>query len=100
MAVLLNHLEEEGIDLRRNPIEFMTYGDSSRGSILANASAETSIKGLYAAGDESPAGEGISAAAVILMRSTRRNRLEILMIIAPFNLTKTVRHDGYLIAIG
>lgn len=64
MHALLNHLEEEGIDLRKNPIEFMTYGPKSRGSIFTNVDTQTSVKGLFAAGDESPSGEGISGAAV------------------------------------
>ncbi|MFH1032785.1 MAG: FAD-binding protein [Chloroflexota bacterium] len=63
MHALLNHLKDEGIDLRKTPIEFMTYGLRPRGSIVTNVNAEASIKGLYAAGDESPSGEGISGAA-------------------------------------
>lgn len=51
-VALLNHLQEEGIDLRKNPIEWMTYEIRSTGRISTNAKSETSIKGLYAAGDE------------------------------------------------
>jgi fumarate reductase flavoprotein subunit len=49
---LLGHLKEQGIDLRRNPVEFMTYEMTTRGGIYFNHRTETSLKGLYAAGDE------------------------------------------------
>lgn len=60
----LNYLEEEGIDIRKNPIEFWTYESElfPRGGINYNERAETSIKGVYAAGDEFFG--GISGAAV------------------------------------
>jgi len=60
---LLEHLKEEGVDLRKNPVEFSTYEIRSSGWIYANERAETTIPGLYSAGDESTAG-GISGAAV------------------------------------
>jgi succinate dehydrogenase/fumarate reductase flavoprotein subunit len=59
---LLEHLKEEGVDLRKNPVEFSTYEIRCSGRIYANERAETSIRGLYSAGDESTA--GISGAAV------------------------------------
>jgi succinate dehydrogenase/fumarate reductase flavoprotein subunit len=49
---LLGHLKEQGIDLRRDPVEFMTYEMTTRGGIYFNHQAETSLEGLYAAGDE------------------------------------------------
>ena len=58
---LLNYLKEEGIDIRKNPIEFATYPFRLGGQIVANEKSETSLKGLYAAGDE--AFGDISAAA-------------------------------------
>jgi succinate dehydrogenase/fumarate reductase flavoprotein subunit len=58
---LLDHMEDEGIDVRKHPIEFATYPLRAGGLIVANAKAETSIRGLYAAGDE--AFGDISAAA-------------------------------------
>ncbi len=61
-VALLNHLKEEGLDLRKNPIEFMTYEPEVAGTIRTNARTETSVKGLYAAGDET--GIGVSHAAV------------------------------------
>jgi succinate dehydrogenase/fumarate reductase flavoprotein subunit len=63
-APLLNHLGEEGIDIRKNPIEFTTYEYElfPRGGILYNERAETSLPGLFAAGDEFFG--GISGAAV------------------------------------
>ncbi|MGD0234327.1 MAG: FAD-binding protein [Syntrophorhabdales bacterium] len=63
-APLLNHLDEEGIDIRKNPIEFTTYEYElfPRGGILYNERAETSLPGLFAAGDEFFG--GISGAAV------------------------------------
>jgi succinate dehydrogenase/fumarate reductase flavoprotein subunit len=61
---LLNHLKEEGIDLRKNGVEFWTYETElfPRGGVYYNERAEASIEGLYAAGDEFFG--GISGAAV------------------------------------
>jgi len=59
---VLNHLKEEGVDLRKNPIEFMTFNMKIAGGIGINEKAETSVKGLYSGGDESMG--GISGAAV------------------------------------
>ena len=63
-APLLNHLDEEGIDIRKNPVEFTTYEYElfPRGGILYNERAEASLPGLFAAGDEFFG--GISCAAV------------------------------------
>ena len=49
---LVNHIKEEGIDIRKNPVEFMTYEMTTRGGIHYNHKGETSLSGLYAAGDE------------------------------------------------
>lgn len=57
----INHLNEEGIDIRKNSLEFMTYELSTRGGILFNENGETSLKGLYAAGDEYFGGVGGAA---------------------------------------
>jgi succinate dehydrogenase/fumarate reductase flavoprotein subunit len=61
---LLNHLEEEGIDIRKNPVEFTTYEYElfPRGGVLYNERSEASLPGLFAAGDEFFG--GISGAAV------------------------------------
>lgn len=48
----LNYMSEEGIDLRKTPIEFGRYEIRINGGIYYNEKAETSLKGLYAAGDE------------------------------------------------
>jgi succinate dehydrogenase/fumarate reductase flavoprotein subunit len=58
---LINHFKEKKIDVRKNPIEFTTYGKDPRGGVFYNEEGETSVKGLYAAGDE--IGVGISNAA-------------------------------------
>jgi len=60
---LINHLNEENIDIRKHPVEFMTYELSTRGGVYYNEKAETSVKGLYAAGDEYFG--GMSGAAVM-----------------------------------
>jgi succinate dehydrogenase/fumarate reductase flavoprotein subunit len=49
---LIGHLQDEKIDIRKDPIEFTTYEFTTRGGIYFNDKAETSLKGLYAAGDE------------------------------------------------
>lgn len=61
---LLNYLKGEGIDIKKDGVEFWTYEHElfPRGGIYYNEGAETSIKGLYAAGDEFFG--GISGAAV------------------------------------
>jgi len=58
---LLDHMREEGIDLRKHPIEFATYPLRGGGLIAANERTETTLESLYAAGDE--AFGDISAAA-------------------------------------
>jgi len=58
---ILNQFTEEGIDPRNNPVEFMTYEMTTRGGIHYNEKGETTVEGLYAAGDEYFG--GISAAA-------------------------------------
>ena len=50
---LVDHLNDKGIDLRKHAIEWATYGmRGSAGSIWQNVKGETSVKGLYVAGDE------------------------------------------------
>ncbi len=51
-ASFLNYMSEEGIDLRKTPVEFGRYEIRINGGIYSNEKAETSLKGLYAAGDE------------------------------------------------
>jgi succinate dehydrogenase/fumarate reductase flavoprotein subunit len=58
---LVNYMKEKGIDLRKNPVEFGTYHIIPEGKIWINEKAETSIKGLYAAGDESMGSIGPAA---------------------------------------
>ncbi len=53
LTSVINYMKEESIDLRRNPVEFGTYHLNPEGKIWINEKAETSLKGLYAAGDES-----------------------------------------------
>jgi len=49
---VLNHLEEEGVDLRKASIEFGTFDMTVNGGIRTNYRGETGLKGLYAAGDD------------------------------------------------
>jgi succinate dehydrogenase/fumarate reductase flavoprotein subunit len=60
----LNYLKEEGIDIKKDGVEFWTYEYElfPRGGVYYNERSEASIKGLYAAGDEFFG--GISGAAV------------------------------------
>lgn len=59
---LIEHFKEEGIDLMKNQIDFSTYEFRYLGRIAMNEHTETSIPGLYTAGDESTF--SISGAAV------------------------------------
>lgn len=59
---MLDYMEDQEIDFRKHPIEFTTYPLRGGGLIVANERAETTLKGLYSAGDESFG--DISAAAV------------------------------------
>lgn len=63
LTPLINHLKEEGIDPRKNPIEFGTYEIIPRGGIYHDEKGETSVKGLFAAGDEAYSSSSISMAA-------------------------------------
>jgi succinate dehydrogenase/fumarate reductase flavoprotein subunit len=63
LTSLLNHAAEEGIDLRKHPIEFGTYEFIPRGGIHHNDQGETSVNGLFAAGDEAYSNSGISMAS-------------------------------------
>lgn len=60
-VALLNYMDEEGIDLRKNPIEFGTLQITPEGKVWVNERAETAIKGLYSAGDESMGSIGPAA---------------------------------------
>ena len=51
-AALVRHMDEEGIDPRKNPVEIMRYEMKTIGGVYYNEKAETSVAGLYAAGDE------------------------------------------------
>lgn len=51
-STIVNYLEEEGIDFRKNKLEWVPYPISGGGQISCNLKSETSVKGLYAAGDE------------------------------------------------
>jgi len=59
---LIEHLKEEGVDLRKNTLEFSTYEFRYLGRIVTNEKGETNVPGLYNAGEESTF--GISGAAV------------------------------------
>lgn len=49
---LIRHMEEEGIDPRQYQVEFRTYEPFVAGGLWFSNKSETSVKGLYAAGDE------------------------------------------------
>jgi succinate dehydrogenase/fumarate reductase flavoprotein subunit len=55
---IINHMINNGIDIRKTPIEFMRYTPRNSGTIRINTKSETSVKGLYAAGD---CGRGIGS---------------------------------------
>ena len=51
-AALVRHMEEECIDPRKSPVEIMRYELKSIGGVYYDEKGETSLKGLFAAGDE------------------------------------------------
>jgi succinate dehydrogenase/fumarate reductase flavoprotein subunit len=59
---LLEHLKEEGVDLKKNALEFSTYELRYLGRLQTNEKTETGVPGLFTAGDESTF--SISGAAV------------------------------------
>jgi succinate dehydrogenase/fumarate reductase flavoprotein subunit len=61
-TALIDHMKEEGIDIRKHPVEFMTYDNGCQGRIVTNEKAETTLPGLYALGDE--LANGVSNASV------------------------------------
>jgi len=63
LTSLLNYMAEENIDPREKPVEFTTYEIYPMGGIYHNEKGETSVAGLYAAGDEFQ-GASLSGAAV------------------------------------
>jgi succinate dehydrogenase/fumarate reductase flavoprotein subunit len=60
-APLLDYMKEEGIDIRKHPVEFQPYHIIPEGKIWIDEKGETTLPGLYSAGDESMG--GISCAA-------------------------------------
>jgi succinate dehydrogenase/fumarate reductase flavoprotein subunit len=63
LTSLLRHLDEEGIDLRKNPVEFGTYEINPRGGIYHDDDGQTAVKGLFTAGDEAYSSSSISMAS-------------------------------------
>jgi succinate dehydrogenase/fumarate reductase flavoprotein subunit len=51
-SAMVNHLATEDIDIRKHPVEFGTYATTPMGMIPINHKSETSVPGLYAAGDD------------------------------------------------
>jgi len=49
---LLDYLAEDGIDTSKHAIEFRTYEIGVKGGVWFNVKGETSLKGLFSAGDE------------------------------------------------
>ncbi len=53
LTAMINYLKDEKVDLRKHPVEFGTYHIYPEAKVWINEKAETSVRGLYAAGDES-----------------------------------------------
>ena len=49
---LLDHMSDERIDVRKNPVEFRTYEIGVKGGVRFNVNGECSLEGLFSAGDE------------------------------------------------
>jgi succinate dehydrogenase/fumarate reductase flavoprotein subunit len=58
---VLDHLVEQGVEVKKAAIEFTTFEHAIATGVLYNHRGETEVKGLYAAGDEYTAGLGASA---------------------------------------
>ncbi len=58
---VLDHLVDQGVDVKKAAIEFTTFEHAIATGILYNHRGETGVEGLYAAGDEYSAGLGASA---------------------------------------
>lgn len=58
---LLDHLTNEGVDIKKAAIEFTTFELAMGNGVMYNHKGETAVQGLYAAGDEYSAGLGQSA---------------------------------------
>jgi succinate dehydrogenase/fumarate reductase flavoprotein subunit len=58
---LMNHMAEEGLSWKNVAVEFMTFEMAVASGLVFNFNGETSVKGLYGAGDDGIG--GISAAA-------------------------------------
>ncbi|MDW8001913.1 MAG: FAD-binding protein [Deltaproteobacteria bacterium] len=61
MASLLDHVKEEGIDLKKDKVEFMTYHLIPEGKIWIDTECRTSKPQVFAAGDEVMVGVGPAA---------------------------------------
>lgn len=61
---LINHLKEEGIDPLKNGVEFSTYEYGVKGGIWHTVNTDTSIKGLYASGEEYAPMGGMTGAVI------------------------------------
>jgi succinate dehydrogenase/fumarate reductase flavoprotein subunit len=64
LTAMINYLKEEKVDLREHPVEFGTYHIYPEAKIWINEKGETSVRGLYAAGDESIVSIGPAATYV------------------------------------
>ena len=58
---VLDHLVDQGVDVKKAAIEFTTFEHAIATGVLYNHRGETAVEGLYAAGDEYSAGLGASA---------------------------------------
>ncbi len=65
LTSFLKYLEHENIDPRKNPVEFGTYEILPRGGIYHGDNGETSIAGLFVAGDEAYSSSSISMASTL-----------------------------------
>jgi len=65
-TTILDYMDAEEIDPRENPLEFTTYEYLGfGGGIYMNANSETTVLGLYTAGDETPSGIGACSGAAV-----------------------------------
>ncbi len=90
-TTILDYMDSEGIDPRRNPVEFTTYDMGGGGGISINARSETIVNGLYAIGDDAPLGIGACSGAAVHGMAAGENAAKYVKEVGPSHIEKSDR---------